>query len=97
MKLEGDKISSSQLTFLIIGFTIGSSVIFCPGQAAGHDAWLAVLAGLGAGLFFAIIYTALASRFPGKTLAEFNDLVYGPYLGKVISLGYLWYFFIRLV
>ncbi|KJS87234.1 MAG: hypothetical protein JM58_04945 [Peptococcaceae bacterium BICA1-8] len=93
MKLEGGKISSSQLTFLIIGFTIGSSVILSPGQAAGHDAWLAVLAGLGEGLFFAVIYTSLAARFPGKTLVQFNDLIYGPYLGKVISIGYLWFFF----
>lgn len=93
MKLEGGKISSSHLTFLMIGFMIGSSLIFIPGQTAGHDAWLAILAGLAEGLVFAVIYTTLAMRFAGKTLVQFNDIVYGPYLGKAISIAYLWYFF----
>ncbi|QNB48368.1 GerAB/ArcD/ProY family transporter [Thermanaerosceptrum fracticalcis] len=93
MKLEGGKISRSQLTFLITGFTLGSSVILSPGQAAKHDAWLAILAGLGEGLVFALVFTTLAMRFPGKTLVQFNDIIYGPYLGKVISLSYLWFFF----
>ncbi|MBZ4653417.1 MAG: hypothetical protein JG781_756 [Peptococcaceae bacterium] len=92
MKLEGGKIAGSELVFLMIGFTLGSSLILSPAQAAKHDDWLAILAGLGEGLVFALIYTTLAVRFPGKTLIQFNDIIYGPYLGKIISLGYLWYF-----
>lgn len=92
MKLEGGSISSFQLIFIIIGFTFGSSVIIMTGGSAEHDVWLAILAGLGEGLFFVFIFTTLALRFPGKTLIEINDLLYGPYLGKVISLSYIWYF-----
>jgi spore germination protein KB len=93
VKLEGGKISSSHLTFLIVGFILGSSLILSPGMAAKHDAWLAVLVGLGEGLVFTLIYLTLAMRFPGKTLVQYNDIIFGPYLGKVISLGYLWFFF----
>ncbi|MBO8169579.1 MAG: endospore germination permease [Thermoanaerobacteraceae bacterium] len=91
--LEKGKISSSQLTFLIAGFTLGSSLILSPGLVAGHDAWLAVLAGLGSSLLIAFIYTTLAVKFPGKTLVQINDIIFGPYLGKLITIGYLWYFF----
>lgn len=88
MKLERGKISSSQLTFLIIGVIMPLSAT---GTAAKHDAWLANLAGLIEGLIFSYIIVTLFMRFPGKTLVEFNDIIYGPYLGKVISSGYLWF------
>jgi len=65
MKLEGGSISSFQLIFIIIGFTFGSSVIIMTGGSAEHDVWLAILAGLGEGLFFVFIFTTLALRFPG--------------------------------
>lgn len=89
MKLERGLISSSQLMFLIIGVAIPFTSL---GMSAKHDAWLATLAGLGENLIFTYILITLVMMFPGKTLVEFNDIIYGPYLGKVISLGYLWYF-----
>jgi len=92
MKLEGGKISGSQLVFLMMGFIFGITVILIPTQSAGHMAWLAVLIGMLEALIFAFIFTTLAIRFPGKTLIQFNDIIYGPLLGKLISLGYLWYF-----
>lgn len=92
MNLEGGKISGSQLIFLMIGFIFGLSTILVPTQPAKQLSWLAILvSGLEALIFFAV-YTTLALRFPGKTLIEFNDIIYGPYIGKIISLGYLWYF-----
>ncbi|WP_459907554.1 GerAB/ArcD/ProY family transporter [Desulfotomaculum defluvii] len=34
---------------------------------------------------------SLATRFSDKTLVEFNDIIYGPVLGKIISSLYLFY------
>lgn len=93
MKLEGGKIPANQLVFLIIGFIYGTVVIINPGRAAGNDAWLAFIVSMLVGLCFAAIYVILAQRFQTKNLLEINDLVFGPYLGKLISLVYLWYFF----
>ncbi|MGI6587261.1 MAG: GerAB/ArcD/ProY family transporter [Peptococcia bacterium] len=92
MQLEQGRISSAQLVMLIIGFNFSTSLILNPGRMAGQDAWLAVLAGLGEGLIFVFIITSLGVRFKGKNLIEINDLVFGSYLGKVVSLAYLWYF-----
>lgn len=92
MRLEQGRISSIQLVMLIIGYIFGTSLILNPGRMAGHDAWLTVLAGLTEGLIFVFIITALGTRFKGKNLIEINDLIFGSYLGKVVSLVYLWYF-----
>jgi len=93
MQLERGKINNLQLTFLIIGFTFGSSVIISPGKGAGQDTWLAILAGLAEGLTFAWIFFTLAVKFPGKNIIQINEVIFGPFVGKVISLLYLWYFF----
>ncbi|KJS83753.1 MAG: hypothetical protein JM58_12195 [Peptococcaceae bacterium BICA1-8] len=92
MELEGGKINNLQLTFLIIGFTFGSSVIISPGKGAGQDTWLAILAGLAEGLIFAWIFFTLAAKFPRKNIIQINEAIFGSFVGKVISLLYLWYF-----
>jgi len=93
MSLEKGKISNFQLSVLIVGFTLGSSVIISPGQGAGHDAWIAVAVGLIEGLFIAWIFTAVVKQFKDKTIIEINSLVYGKFLGKCISVLFIWYLF----
>ena len=93
MLLEKGKISSFQLSVLVVGFVFGSSVIIPPGGGAGHDAWIAVALGLIEGLLIAWIFTALAKQFKNKTIIEINSLVYGTILGKCISVLFIWYLF----
>lgn len=93
MRLEKGRISESQLAYMMVGFILGSSVLLPPGGLAGHDSWIAILIGLAEGLVFALIYSALASRFPGKTLVEISNAVYGRYLGKLVSVVFIWFLF----
>lgn len=93
MLLEKGKISSFQLSVLVVGFVFGSSVIISPGGGAGHDAWIAVVIGLMEGLLIAWIFTALARQFKDKTIIEINSLVYGKILGRCISILFIWYLF----
>jgi spore germination protein KB len=90
---EEGKISAPQLFMMIIGLTLGTSVLIPPGGGVGQDNWLAILLGMAEGIIFASIYLALANRFPGKTLIEIADLVWGPYLGKMVSAAFLCYLF----
>ena len=90
MELEKGKIGNYQLTLLITGFLIGSSIILSPGGRAKHDAWLAIVLGMIEGIMFALIYAYLSKRFQGKTLIQINEIVYGPYIGKCVSLMFLW-------
>lgn len=93
MPLEGGKISGNQLIYLIISFLVGHSILGIPADTAGIDAWLAIIGGLVISLIFIAIFTTLAMRFPGKSPVEYNDIIYGPYLGKFISVMQLWFFF----
>jgi spore germination protein (amino acid permease) len=91
MELEKGKIDNYQFVILIIGFLLGSAIIFSPGGQAKHDAWIAIILGMGEGIIFALIYGYLSKRFQGKTLIQIHEIVYGPYIGKLISLMFLWY------
>lgn len=93
MLLDKSKISTLQLSVLIIGFILGSSVILSPGKNVGHDAWISISLGLIEGLLVAWIFTALAKQFKNKTIIEINTLIYGKFLGKGISLLFIWYLF----
>ena len=93
MKLENNFISPSQLFYLVCCFLVGTSIVISPGGMAGNTAWLAVVAGLAEGLILLALYISLASRYSGKTLIAINDMVFGPYVGKLFSLAYLLFFF----
>ncbi|MBC2728976.1 endospore germination permease [Desulfosporosinus sp.] len=93
MKLEKGEISSSQLMLLVGSFLQGGLLSLSFAYAISRqDTWLAVLAALFIGLLFALVYIALANRFPGKTLMQINDLIFGPFLGKLVSIQYLYLF-----
>lgn len=90
MKLEKGEISAFQLTFLVGSFTQGGLLSLSYAfPIAEHDTWLAVFAALILGLLFAALYLALANQFPGQNIIQINDLVFGPYLGKIVSLIYI--------
>lgn len=89
MILESGKIGNSQFVLLMIGFIMGSSVVLMPGQAAGHDTWIAIIIGLAEASLFVLIYSKLGSRFQNKTLIEINETVYGRIVGKLISVAFL--------
>lgn len=93
MRLERGEIPSTGMLALLICFVLGSSLLLTPGGSAGHDAWVAVLLGLAEGLLIAQVYAALTTRFPGKTLVEISDLVYGRCIGKIVAALFLWYLF----
>lgn len=95
MKIEGGKISSIQLYFLTLGYILGSSGILSIAEAISKQAtWISVIIGLLEGLFFALIYLKLSSCFPGKSLLEIFQVVYGNIIGKFISFFYIIFFFL---
>lgn len=92
MRLEAGKVANAQLFFMVLGMLLGSSMILNPAQSIGRDGWLSVLAGMVEGFFFVWVFVTLTARFQGQTLIEINDVIFGPFLGKIVSLAYLWFF-----
>ncbi len=91
LPLEQGKIGKFELLTMVLMFGMGSSMLMASGGVGEHEAWLAMLMATGESLLFALVFMTLAGRFPGKTMIEINDIVYGPYLGKAVSAVFLWY------
>lgn len=90
MKIEKGVISSSQLTFMIIGFLQANNLLLVfSSRIVGHDSWLAILVALVISIPIVLSYATLAKEFSGKTLVQISDIIYGVYLGKVISISYI--------
>lgn len=90
MRIEKGVISSSQLMFLAAAFVQGSSLLiaFTHGITK-QDTWLVVLSGFAVVLPFIWAYVSLAQKFPGKNMVQIMDIVYGSFLGKLISVLYI--------
>ena len=97
MSIEKGKISSQQLLFLIAGFVQGSVLLidFTVGITE-HQTWMVILGGLVITSPFIFSYVVLAKRFPGMNLVQINDIVYGRFLGKVVSIYYIFFFLMTL-
>lgn len=93
MKLEKGRISSLQLTFLIIGFMQGSLFVttFTYSNTARDD-WLIILIAFAVFLPFALISFRLTALFPSDDLLGIQQKVFGGVLGKLIFAVYCLYF-----
>jgi spore germination protein KB len=97
---DNKKIGVHQFTIIVVIFGIGTSILIAPATLAvdaKQDAWIASVLGMLIGLLPIMIYVALSKKYPHKTIIEINELVFGKWLGKMVSLLYLSYFFILCV
>lgn len=93
MKKNREQISTAQLMFSAGCFIQGSTLLTYGIHAfAKHEAWLGVIIGCLISLPILWTYTALAKKFPGKSLIEINDIVLGNILGKLFSVLYIFFF-----
>jgi len=93
MNVERGKINVTQLFFCVTGFVEGSVLLvnFAVDMTKSQT-WMAVLASIAVAIPVIYSYVALATRFPGLNVIQINDIVYGPILGKLISLYYIFFF-----
>ncbi|RJE47291.1 hypothetical protein A7K50_04795 [Dehalobacter sp. MCB1] len=98
MQLEKGKMASSQLTFLVAGIIQCSSLMVgFATRYAKQDIWWISLAALLVYFLISLFFLNLVVKFPGKNIIQINDIIFGPYVGKFISIQYLGYFFFVLV
>lgn len=58
-----------------------------------NDAWFAVVAGFLVNVLLYLVYAGIARKFPGESLIDINDAVYGRFFGKIVSALYVFFFF----
>jgi len=89
-----NKISPKQIAFstccIILATSLLSKHLYI---YTGQEAWVSVILGFTISLLAIWMYSALANRFPGDSLIEINDKVFGLILGKFFSGLYIYFFF----
>lgn len=94
--MEKVRISAIQALMLgIASITVTGHLLFIPVVLAhaGRDGWLSLLVALGPALLIGYTIAALTKRFPGRTLVEYTEEILGKWIGKVVSLLFISYFF----
>lgn len=92
-------VTNRQLFFIIIISAVGLSSVAMPkimGAAGGTGAWLSLL--IAAIFFMAIVLliTHLGRLYPGKSLAEYSELLVGKVISRIFCGFYIVYFFVFL-
>lgn len=57
------------------------------------ESWIPSITGFVLSLIIIYMYITVANRFPGYSLIEINEAVFGRIIGKIISFLYIFYFF----
>ncbi|MFT4416338.1 GerAB/ArcD/ProY family transporter [Fredinandcohnia humi] len=94
---SNSKISSLQFGILVFLYTIGSTILLAPSGLAGlakQDAWIASIVGVGIGGICVVLYSKLGNLFPNITFVEYCEKILGKWVGKIISITFVFFFFI---
>jgi spore germination protein KB len=95
--LDNGKISAAQLGVLVFLYTVGTTILIIPSGLAAtakQDAWIGALAGVGIGLVFLWLYSALWRLFPHQTFVGLCETLLGNIFGKILSVVFIFYSFI---
>ncbi|MHB1418176.1 MAG: GerAB/ArcD/ProY family transporter [Bacillota bacterium] len=94
--LEKGKISGYQLLILLITMVLSSAILFIPkftAKEALSDGWIALLlTATTFGIMVVLVTVKLGLRFPSSTIIEYLPKIMGIPLGKLIGLGYIFFF-----
>ncbi|MBM7585636.1 spore germination protein KB [Bacillus pakistanensis] len=95
--VDNTKISPNQFTVLFTLFVIGDTILFIPANVtvlAKQDAWISALLASVLGVLLVSLYSLLGNQFPSKNIIQIGEKVLGPWVGKMIGLLFISFFFI---
>jgi spore germination protein KB len=90
------QISKTQALMLgISSITVTGHLLFIPAiiNHAGRDCWLSVLLAAIPALFIGYMVASLSKLYPGQTLVEYVQSITGKWIGKLLAVLFLFYFF----
>ncbi|WP_181350076.1 endospore germination permease [Thalassobacillus sp. CUG 92003] len=90
-------ISPRQFMYLVILFTVGSSILIIPTPTAAmakQDAWLSVLLPVSAGTLIIWFLSTFGRQLENKTFVEAAIFAFGNWFGRLLSFFYLSFIFI---
>lgn len=94
-----EKITGSQLGFLLFTFIVSTNMLTVPGIMAmfgKQDAWLSILPSALSGLVSIWVMIALSKRYPGLTIIQYSSKIVGNWIAPLVSINYLYYWFVSI-
>ncbi|QCJ41321.1 spore gernimation protein [Bacillus sp. S3] len=92
------KISPRQFAILVILFSVGTTILTIPGSLAHEvkqDAWIASIIGTCISFLMVALYIAIGKLFPAMTLVEIMETLLGKWVGKTVSLSFVYFSFLN--
>ncbi len=83
--------------FLVILFTVGSSILIVPSPLAiqaKQDAWISISISVLAGLLLTLFYNQVAKQMQNKTFVQATIYAFGNWVGRFLLVFYLSFLFI---
>lgn len=87
-----EKISSFQLSTILIGFILGDAILLIPSKSVKQNAWLPILLASIGGIIIICMYVYISKLNPQMTLVDILCSSFGKFIGKIIAFFYLLYF-----
>lgn len=98
MLQDKDQITTIQVAVVVANAILGSGILTLPRSSAElvhtSDVWISVLLGGILAAAAGIIMALLAKRYPGQSVFQFNGRILGKWLGGLVSLTFIVYFFV---
>lgn len=95
--MQNVKINPYQFLVLVTLFSMGTSILIVPSVLAAEakqDAWIAAIFGTGIGLLVIWLFCVIAQWFPHLTFIQVNEKILGTWVGKAVSLLFVFMSFI---
>lgn len=95
--MDNQTISPRQFMFLVVLFTIGSSILIVPTPMAAQakqDAWISVIVSIMIGLLLVLFYSKIGESSKGKTFIQASNYAFGSWFGRLFSVFYLVFIYI---
>lgn len=86
------KISVRQFAVLVFLYSVGTTILIAPSGLvadAKQDALIAIIIGIALSFLIIYLYNTVASLFPQMTFIEYSEVILGKWVGKMISLLYI--------
>jgi spore germination protein KB len=90
--MKQQKISAIQLFYVIVGFELGTTMLFGYGAEAKQDAWLVIVLAMLNGLILMGVFTQLSVYYPDDTFVSMIPKIIGKYLSYPLIIVYIFYF-----
>lgn len=91
--IQYEKISKIQSAMLFTAFLSGDSAIFNLVSRDTQNSWISYIVGWMGGLLLIYLYIKISALYNHRSLIGILKNCFGKYLGTMIGIGYIWYFF----